>query len=391
MSENLSFRVIKSFQEVEELRGIWSAWPGHRDSDIDVYLTTLRSSPEGAYPYVILSSCDGRPDALLVAKVALTNLNFRVGYIRFGTRRIRLLSVENGGFLGNRSPENSALVLRAIKIALQQGEADVAVLNCVPVDSPLHNSARRVPGLLTRDHLISRQPHWCMQLPDNIEKLYPSLSKSLRWEVRNKAKKFAADYSGAVSARCFRQEGELDKLFHDVEEVAKKTYQRGLGVGFTDSEPVRRLLQLEAGKGFLRGYILYASGRPCAFWIGALYHDMFYSDFLAFDPEYGKHSPGTVLLVKAMEDLCNERAAGIDFGPGEARYKQRFGNVEWKEATVYVFAPTFRGLELKFMKISTTILRQSAKMILENTGLMSTIKRVWRKHVTKKERSDFVL
>ena len=142
-----------------------------------------------------------------------------------------------------------------------------------------------------------------------------------------------------MKVSCYREPGELDDVIPQVEEIAKKTYQRGLGVGFQDTEEIRRRLRFCAEKGWLRVYVLHLGDLPCAFWIGTLYHGCFCSDYLAFDPNFGAYSPGTFLLMKVVEEFCGAGVKEIDFGPGEGRYKEQFGNLPSNEASIFVSHP----------------------------------------------------
>jgi hypothetical protein len=60
-SNSVQIRVARDFAEVEALRGAWSKWPGHRDSEIDFYLMIVRSYPEVLRPHVIALYRDGQP------------------------------------------------------------------------------------------------------------------------------------------------------------------------------------------------------------------------------------------------------------------------------------------------------------------------------------------
>ena len=48
--------------------------------------------------------------------------------------------------------------------------------------------------------------------------------------------------------------------------------------------------------------------------------------------------------MRVIEDACADPALDVlDFGPGDAAYKQQFSNESREERNVVVFAPTFRG------------------------------------------------
>ena len=68
-SEKVEIRVARSLCEVEALREPWSAWPGHRDSDIDFHLMKLQSDPEVVRPHVIALYQSGKPQAVLVGRL----------------------------------------------------------------------------------------------------------------------------------------------------------------------------------------------------------------------------------------------------------------------------------------------------------------------------------
>ncbi|MFQ5737587.1 MAG: GNAT family N-acetyltransferase [Acidobacteriota bacterium] len=282
--------------------------------------------------------------------------------------------------------------MREIINSLRRGEADAAMLEPVRLDSSIRPYLARVPGFLSRDYLPVRQIHRIMNVHRSAEDFYRSLSSKHRKNLRWQAKKLLSDYSDDVKVVCFRQATQLDGMIRDVEEIAKKTYQRRLGVGFVDNTEARQLLQLEAEKGWLRGYVLYVAGQPCAFWVGILYKATFYSEFLGYDPRYAKYSPGMFLVTKVIEDLCNNGAIvdvdRIDFGLGDAQYKENLGNEEWQEAFFYLFAPTIKGVGLNLLRTPTFLVDELAKKILEWANLLPKIKKMWRGNerlVTKKE------
>jgi CelD/BcsL family acetyltransferase involved in cellulose biosynthesis len=176
----------------------------------------------------------------------------------------------------------------------------------------------------------------------------------------------------------------LDRVIAEAEVIAKKTYQRGLGVGFEDTPAMHGRLNFCAQKGWLRAGVLYIGDRPCAFWIGTVYDGVFVSDFLAFDPEFRDYSLGSYLLIAMIEEFCKEGIKAVDFGFGPGEYKERFGNSELREASVHIFAPNFKGITLNALRTVTVLVENTLKKTLQKTNLLPKIKRLWRERVSQK-------
>ena len=83
------------------------------------------------------------------------------------------------------------------------------------------------------------------------------------------------------------------------------------------------------------------------------------------------------------EDFCNDKTTeAVDYGFGDAQYKRSYCNQSWREASLYFFAPTLKGLKLNAARTATIGISQFAKSVLDRTGFLTKAKRVWRKHLT---------
>jgi GNAT acetyltransferase-like protein len=383
----IEVRIARSIAEVEALREAWAAWPGHRDSDMDFYLMINQAYPEILRPHVIALYRDGRPEAILVGRLDRKPIAFKVGYFRKIRVLARCLTFVYDPIHGNGSPENTKILLQEVMNCLNRNEADLASLEFVPVDSIIYDLALKLPNTLSRDTLPEAQGHESLIIPDSIDEVYRRMSSVRRKHLKASIRKLQNHPAGQVRIVGYRHEAELDQLFRDAEEIARKTYQRGLGAGFSDAPDTRMRLEMAARKGWLRANLLYLGDRPVAFWIGMLYHGSFVSEYMGYDPEFRQSSPGMVLIMHILEGFC-ARANGdivkeLDFGLGHAEYKTVLCSKSWQEARVYIFSPTIKGLLLKSIRTAAAIAENSARRLLLWAKLIPRFKRAWRDRLAK--------
>jgi hypothetical protein len=385
-------RIARSISEVESLREPWEKWPGHRDSDIDFYLTIVQNSPSVLRPHVIVLSRDGRLESILIGRLEHRRLAFKIGYIKAFHLTTRCLVFVYGGNRGAASPENSELLIHEIMRNLRHHEADLAILEPLPVDAPLLEMALSKPAIVCRDTPQSPQEHNLMALPDTIDEVYGRMSPQRRRDIRRKIKKFDAIPGGPLSITLYRQESDLPTIFQDAEVIARQTYQRALGVGFADSPEIRRRLELAARKGWLRAYLLYLGNRPCAFWIGMLYGQTFVGEYVGYDREFHALSPGMYLTMRVIERFCN-RADGdfireLDLGFGQAEYKTALCDKVVLEKAAFVFAPSWSGVSLKLLRSVSIVVEGAARKVLNSTKVMPRLKKAWRAQLARQSKKS---
>src|SRR5271157_3511930 len=282
-SERLSIRVVRDYAGVEDIRPIWTSWQSNPNADIDFYLTVLRSRPEMFSPRILVLYRGDRPEAMLIGRIDHSLLEFKVGYKTLYKVPVRQLTLINGGRLGNLSLQNCEFLVREMMSALKREKIDLVFLNHVRADSALYQAVTRLPGFFSQGHFQTPVVHRTMLLPPTVEELYRGLSAKVRKNLKWQAKKLLNDFPNAIEIRTLGTVQEVDRLIQDVEQIAKKTYQRGLGVGFADGPELRQRILLEAERGWLRARILYIAGTPAAFWIGNLYGDTFHSNYMGYD------------------------------------------------------------------------------------------------------------
>lgn len=385
-SARISVRVFRDEAELKPLLELWETMKGDRDSDPTVFLSILHTRAHVLRPHVMVAYRNGEPQAMLVGRLIDEPLVFPIGYVKL-RMKARTLYFVYGGPRGSEAKEYSELFIREIGKSLAAGEADTAYLNFIDVESPLFEAARSLSSKWRRDDGGTRQPHFSSVLPASKDEFYASLSSNTRGQARSKSRKLEKNFSSGVRIRRFQSADEIDVLAEAAESIMHLSYQRGLGVGFRDSVEARDQLRRRAERGWLRAWVLDLADVPVAFWIGDVNQKSFRSDYLAYRNDYASWSPGTYLILRVMEEFCDDPAHSVtevDFAMGYAQYKDVYGNRRRNEAAVYLFAPSVKGTTLRLMRGLTSTVDTSLKKMLAKLGLLQKIKKRWRMGVTGK-------
>ena len=377
-------RIIRNLEDLESIRSYWQRWALHPNADIDAYISVLESMP-AATPLVLVAYKNGIPDAILLGRSDPGNLSIRFGYKTLASPTLRRLIFIYQGLLGNASATNCATLVAAVSACLRRNEADVAFFNRLKINSDLYQTLSQLRDPLTGDLCPQIDVHRSITIPQHTSDLFRCCSAKVRKNLKWQAKKLLKDFEGAVAFQCYQSPTDLDTLFQDVEKIAKTTYQRGLGVGFVDNPPMRERLHMEAGRGWLRAYVLYIKDEPTAFWIGKRYGEIFYSDFMGYDTAVSKYSPGMYVVTTALEQMCASQGPphSVDFGLGDAQYKAVLSDLEWQEASTYLFAPTLKATSVNLLRTAVALTDQAARMLLGHAELLQRIKTMWRRRIAR--------
>ena len=375
-------RTFTNLGELEQIRKVWSDWPGHRDSDVDFVMHFIRTSPEAIRPHVVVLYRHGVPEAMLLGRLERTKLTFKIGYLKLLQVSARILIFGQGGARGNISDANAAELVRSVQITLAGHEADLALFHQVEAGSPLFHGILSGTRFSRRDHIAAPEPRYTMTLPATAEKLYESFSRSVRHGIRQKTKRLNLQFAGRVRMECIQTPAELERAIPDIEAVASKTYQRGLGVGFVDTPQIRERFHFFARQGWLRVYILYIDDKPCSFLTGTIYRGVYVSDFTGYDPAFRDYSVGSVLEMAIFEHLCQQGVHEVEFGTGHAEYKRRLSNRQTMEANLHIFAPTVKGVALNSLRTASIFSERFLKKVLDRADLLPVLKKLWRTILT---------
>jgi hypothetical protein len=376
-------KVLRSSEEIDQIRNIWKDLEWHPNADFDFFKLILAQRPEILRPYVILVLKEGKPVSLLAGRVEDSAFEIKIGYKTLCRPRVRRITIICGGFMGDESKPVARIIVGRLLQSLGEENADLLSWHGVQWDSPARMLLKSIPGFLCKDYLNEVNEHWKMRLPDSVAALLDEkMNKKHRYWARRTLRMLEKDFPNAVQRVCFKTPAEVTRLFNDVVRVASKTYHWGLGGGFQDNNESLRRLQLAAEKGWLRGFVLYIRDEPKAFWLCTVYKQTVHLDFTGYDPDLRKYELGTALFLHAIDALGKEGVEHLDFGLGTAFYKERFGDDCVQQTTPSVFAMKPRSILLNGLNLMIRGSENCVRSCLAGLGLEQKLKRVWRTCLT---------
>lgn len=264
----------------------------------------------------------------------------------YGARRLsgllpplQCLSIpESGIVLGDQVAALDA-VRRHLGALLDRGAVDrIDILN-VPTDSALHAALARDLGgrfrVVSNGHVRHLRQ---LRDPGSGAPIQQNSAKT-RQSLRRKLRNLSDAFGGAFEFLRFDAPESTDRFVALAAEVTAHTYQVALNVGVKDDAPTRALARELAAEGLFRGYVFLGAGRPIAHVMGDLECGTFRLWATSFLPEWGRFSPGILLLDRVFDDLAEEGAERFDFGHGDAAYKRLLSTGSQAEADLTLYGP----------------------------------------------------
>lgn len=380
--------VVKSIEEVEHLRPAWEEMQRSEpypviNADIDRYVSVIEAIGDDVRPHVILINQNGRPAAMLIGRVEKHQLKLKLGYKTLVSPRLRCLTIEYGGVIGQPTTNLCELLVHELMKALRH-EVDMVFFNHLRTDSLLYPFAQKMPGVLSRGYLPRIEPHWVMAVPESIDLFYQSLRPKSRNTLRRKIRKLEREFGNQVRIVTYRGENELEEAISAASQISHWTYQYALDVGFVDNAQTRGMMATAANRGWLRMSVLYVKSEPCAFQLVLQYRNTYFLGQTGFNPKWKQWNIGTALFLKVLENICNDPdVESFDFGFGDADYKRHYGNEHWHEACVYIYAPRFYPILINLLHTLVMVLSIMAGYTLEKLGFLAWVKRRWRNVLQK--------
>jgi hypothetical protein len=232
--------------------------------------------------------------------------------------------------------------------------------------------------------LVERVSHHAVALQGTFDDYLRGLRQKTRHELRRKTRRLASELGSRLVYRELGEPGEMAEFHRLALQVSEKTYQeRLLGVGLPAGEGFRRKLEDLARLHLVRGHLMLDGERPIAYGYCEAQGPVLNYRVTGYDPKYRHLSPGAVLLGRMLESLFAEgRFRLLDFGWGEAQWKQDFATRSVRAGPVIFFRPTPRNLAMvsahaALRKTNALVLR-----LLRAAGVKDALKRFLRSRAT---------
>jgi CelD/BcsL family acetyltransferase involved in cellulose biosynthesis len=277
---------------------------------------------------------------------------------------------------GENSIESMTPFVEGVRQLVRSGEADSVFFADLEVDSGLWNL---LGGLKSDPDLAvfypSRpQARWRLRFPENPTDYWKQFSRKNRETFRRRRKQLSQQWT------CYREPAEVGTFLKKAEAVSQKSWQtqfRGLQVS-ADPEQQRHWERI-AALGAMRSYILEHDGQPVAFELCIQWNGTFVGVETGYDLALARFSPGTVLILRMLEDLiAQDTPRLIDLGGGDYGYKQLFCNEQTFSGRVLLVRRAFKPLLAARLRSLVQMITELARSGLYRSKTLTRLARKWR-------------
>jgi hypothetical protein len=380
---NYAIIVFRNIEKLKDIKDFWKGLTYYPYTDFDYFMQIIASNKEFVSPYIILVTFNDDPITLLIGRIKKTDIKIKIGYKNIHKVKTKILEVLYCGILGTQNLDVCNLLIDTIKKSLKAHEADLAYFKYLDVNSYIFNTAKRSAKGIIRDYFSLHNSHWILHLPESYDKFLEERSKSTKEFIRRYTSRLERRMGKRMSVIRYDKTGDLEKIMSEVEQIASKTYQRGLGIGFIDDEYTRNQFSFTLQNNWSVTWILYIDKKPCAFWTGLIYKDMFLSVATGYLTEYKSERLGTYLIVEMIKEFCSDNNLKIlDFGFGDADYKKNYSTKNNIESSVYLYAPTLKSYYFNLTNTFSRLLIRGTKLLLRKFKFVRSVKNIWRKKLS---------
>jgi hypothetical protein len=379
---DLQVSLAQRREELSLIRPYWDLFADHPRIDPDIFLMKLEKSGGVSNPAILVVHKLQQVCALFIAKIEDKRLNFRIGFLSVAKPRARVLACSDRGFIGAADPQVSDALVAAILYLLRNGAIDYAHFASLDVDSPLRQSAQFLPSKLCRGRLNSLEQRWFLHLPRSYEEFLKSRSRKTRENIKRKEKRLLQECCDTEVRILRGNKFEIVKAFYDIMQIVRKTYQYRLGLTPFSNPSAQDIWNAMSMLGRIVLILVYINKEPVAFSCAQVFKNTAVYLTPGYDPKYTSLSIGQFSLLKLIRYLIEHTAVEtLDYGLGYSQYKETLGTRYTLEGHVRIFAPSWKGIYLKFMRTGTQLVSSWALNFLEGLRLKDALKKRLRNQV----------
>jgi CelD/BcsL family acetyltransferase involved in cellulose biosynthesis len=230
---------------------------------------------------------------------------------------------------------SESIIRRFFGLIIEESNIDLIHVGEVFIDSPLHRAITGLHNGILAWRERKEQFCWLIRLPASFDEYLASLRSTTRAAVKSERRRLE---KVVPEFRVVQFPEDVELFLQEAEKISRLTYQWNLVYKFCNDDATRQKFVRLAKNGNLRCYLLYLGGNPVAFSYGELSLGKFVWYVTGYDPQYGKLSPGTALLMWMIRDLIeNTDCEVFDFLLGRAEgYKSRFATTSYRCAAMEV-------------------------------------------------------
>lgn len=304
-----------------------------------------RTTPEKELLLFVARDERGETVGVVPVRVEREELLFDVASRALFRRRLKVANVLGSAPL---LPEDRGLYAGLCRTLLDPRHGcDAVYLDTAPVESPFRRFAAEEAGALG---LLAYFPYgprpWhLVSFPAREEEYFSQLKGKQRSELKRRVKKLTEHCGGQLELVRVEDESQVGWFVADAAKVSQNSWQHEvIGTRVADTAEQRARLRSLAEGGLLRSYLLRCGERPYAFLLGYQHGDTYHGSEIGYDRDFTHLSPGMVLYQLLVHDFYAHRAPTLlNFGRGDADYKQRFGNVRREDVSIFLMRRTPRN------------------------------------------------
>lgn len=378
----VSIQVFEALPPEGALRSFWEAACSNPLVDPRLYALVMESRNDSASPCVFAAcSTEGTVRAALVGRVERGTVPLRLGYFTLALLPVRQLVILRGGTMGDTEPRVMDPLFDAVDALLGERGLHRLLFERMPTEAPLTKYLASRYGVDTGTILRQAQQHWLADLPPSADDFLASRSAKHRYWLKRLRRVLDRDFPQRWSIKKFRDAEDVEEYLGDLTTIAATTYHQAIGAGFMPTSEYIGRIRLDAIHGQLRGYVLEVDGVPAAYWYCSLYKSALHLHATGYTPALRRYELGTVLLVELICDQCKDGVSLVDFGLGDADYKQRFGSRSYLESGFGIYRKSIRGACVRAAETAVSGLDRQARALLLRVGGTQRLKTIWKRRL----------